>query len=296
MKRFISYKAVLLLAAAAIVHMGSSIAMGADLDSVSVTAGIGGTCAGIIQGETFYKSTFNFDYVGAGRIMLSGLPDGTGNTYVDDRISIQVGHPDGTESIYKHDYSNGCNARRNELAPVDITNYFAVGSNQVTVRLKDKCGVCVGADTPIWITTQPVTTLRVEALIDGRSHMILRGNTVQWHHLDFAAPGRHVFRNEPTVVNGMAWLPLWPDGPDAENRFCNCVSDVFSDLQPPLPHSDMTIHLRTIQGRSTARIIQFPTSNNNFTLIIEFNDNPFGGPDVYIAEIDFIGSTGGNVQ
>jgi len=296
MKRFASHKAVLLLAAAAIVHLGSTMAMGADLDSVSVTEGIGETCSGVIRGETFYKSTFKFDYAGAGRIILSGLPDGTGNTYVDDRISIEVVHPDGTENIYKHDYSRGCNARRNELAPVDITNYFAAGSNKVTVRLKDKCGVCVGADTPIWITTQPVTTIRIEALIDGRSRMILRGNTVQWHHLDFAAPGRHVPMNEPTVVNGVAWLPTWPDRPDAENRGCNCFSDVFSDLQPPLPQSDMTIHLRTIQGRSAARIIQFPTSNNDFTLVIEFNDNPFGGTDVYIAEIDFIGNTEGNTQ
>jgi len=52
-------------------------------------------------------------------------------------------------------------------------------------------------------------TLRIETLIDGRSQLIVRANTSQWFHLDCAAPGRHLFRNEPTVINEVDWFPVW---------------------------------------------------------------------------------------
>lgn len=130
-------------------------------------------------------------------------------------------------------------------------------------------------------------TVRVEALIDGRSQVILRANTAHWFHIDFAAPGRHAFQNEPTVINGVEWFPIWPDIPNAENRDCNCFSDIFSGLDPPLLQTDMTINFRIIQSRSLTSIVQLPSASNDFTLIIEFNDNGVSGSDFYIIEIDF---------
>ena len=35
-----------------------------------------------------------------------------------------------------------------------------------------------------------IITLEVQALIDGIDQLIIQGNTLQWHHLDFAAVGR----------------------------------------------------------------------------------------------------------
>ena len=68
------------------------------------------------------------------------------------------------------------------------------------------------------VAAQPATqVIRVEALIDGRSQLILRDDTAQWFHIDWAAPGRELFRNEPTIINGVSWFPIWPDVPDAEN-------------------------------------------------------------------------------
>ena len=80
-------------------------------------------------------------------------------------------------------------------------------------------------------------SITIEALIDGRSQLILQSNTAQWFHIDFAAPGRHDDGNnggrfEPTVINGVEWLPVWPDEPDSENRNCNCFSDVFEGVVP----------------------------------------------------------------
>jgi hypothetical protein len=109
------------------------------------------------------------------------------------------------------------------------------------------------AIAPVHTTaTAAMQTLRVEALIDGRSQLIVRGNTAQWFHLDWAAPGRHLFRNEPTVINGVSWFPVWPDIPDAENRDCHCYSDVFTGVDPPLPLRDVAVDLRPIQSRVTS--------------------------------------------
>jgi hypothetical protein len=43
-------------------------------------------------------------------------------------------------------------------------------------------------------------TLEVRALIDGRERLIIQGDTLQWHHFDWAAVGRHADLNEPTVI------------------------------------------------------------------------------------------------
>jgi hypothetical protein len=128
--------------------------------------------------------------------------------------------------------------------------------------------------------------IRIEALIDGRSQLILSENTAQWHHLDFAAPGRHEFRDEPTVINGVDWFPVWPDIPNEENRDCDCFSDVFEEVDPPLPFAETNIVLKTIRSRNVTKIIQYPTNENDFELIIEFDDNAPGGSDDYIVEIE----------
>lgn len=140
--------------------------------------------------------------------------------------------------------------------------------------------------TPLIGHASTVTqTIRVEALIDGRSQLILRGDSAQWFHLDWAAPGRIDFQNAPTVINGVEWYPVWPDYPDAENRFCNCYSDIFDGVEPPLPQSDMTVMLNIIRSRYDTHIAQYPDVGNNYTLIIEFNDNPPRGGDTYINDV-----------
>ncbi len=133
-------------------------------------------------------------------------------------------------------------------------------------------------------TEQP-GPIRISALIDGRSQLILRGNRAQWHHLDFAAPGRLWFANEPTVINGQRWFPVWPDTPDPENRDCNCFSDWFTGVFPPVSQTATRYDLRLLQSRSRTAIIQQPTASNDFTLIIEFDDNPEDAGDVYVVDL-----------
>lgn len=101
----------------------------------------------------------------------------------------------------------------------------------------------------VYTATARLTTvagvLNVRALIDGRSQLIVQGNTVHWHHLDDAAPGCWEGANEPTYLNGIAWYPIWPDIPDPENRDCDCDSSTYVGV-PTLARQDQTVSLTLV--------------------------------------------------
>jgi hypothetical protein len=134
---------------------------------------------------------------------------------------------------------------------------------------------------------KPEKVITIEALIDGRSWLILQKNTARWYHLDFAAPGRHEFVNVPTLINGEEWFPVWPDVPDAENRDCQCYSSIFKGVKPGLHRNKLPVEINVLQGRGTVSIVEYPSKENNNALIIEFDDNPYGGPVTYEIEIVF---------
>jgi hypothetical protein len=162
--------------------------------------------------------------------------------------------------------------------------------------------LCVAAlISGVLVTTQPAQgvsaasnipsghkqVITIQALIDGRSRLILKKNTAQWYHLDFAAPGRHEFVNVPTTINGKEWFPVWPDVPDAENRDCHCYSSVFKGVKPVIHRNKPPLEINVLQGRGAVSIVEYPSKTNHDALVIEFDDNPFGGPAVYEIEIVF---------
>ena len=51
--------------------------------------------------------------------------------------------------------------------------------------------------------------LRIQAHVDGSSDLTITKAGVYWSNGRFAKPGRCDGRNEPTYVNGMAWIPKW---------------------------------------------------------------------------------------
>ncbi|TET37857.1 MAG: hypothetical protein E3J65_06045 [Dehalococcoidia bacterium] len=127
--------------------------------------------------------------------------------------------------------------------------------------------------------------ISIQAYIDGKSLLIITGHTVQWHHLDWAAPGRLDFVDLSTVINGIEWYPQWPDVPDAENRWCDCYSSIYEDLDPALPKLDVEVELSIIRARHSLSIAQYPSVDNDYTLIVDFNDNPPGGAAWYECQL-----------
>lgn len=133
-----------------------------------------------------------------------------------------------------------------------------------------------------------LTTLKVRAYIDGRSQLVLRGNEIYWHHLDFAAPGRHFDAevNQPTYLNQVKWFPIWPDAPDRENRDCNCDSSSYQSV-PSLVQADKMVQMDVVQGRGEVSILQQPSAANDYALIIELDDNPLSGPAWYEFDLSY---------
>lgn len=142
-------------------------------------------------------------------------------------------------------------------------------------------------------------TLDIHAFIDGRDQLIIIGDTLQWHHFDFAAVGRHLGRNEPTsitsrrngtiIMDQVEWFPEWSEPPPAEIRQEE-FSSVFEALDPLLPSRDIRVELlggdcENGGGAGSVTIVQHPSANNDYTLILEFDDNRAGGSAFYDISI-----------
>jgi hypothetical protein len=95
----------------------------------------------------FYSNTVSEVLIPSDKlVILSGEPDGTGTTYVDDQATITV---NGVE-VYKFDYSHGNSGRIIPAAPVDLTGQFKQFSGQrveITITYTDLFGGSQGASS-----------------------------------------------------------------------------------------------------------------------------------------------------
>jgi hypothetical protein len=139
-------------------------------------------------------------------------------------------------------------------------------------------------------TSQPAeVTVTVRALIDGRSQLRLKGFTARWQHFDWSAPGVHGGQYEPTYIDGVAWHPNWDNSDiDPEVRIPKSMSDAFDGLNPPIPAAPMTVTLQKIRCRENASIVQEPTADNDFTTVVEFNDDATPGSTWYEVKVTFM--------
>ncbi|GAB5418250.1 MAG: LodA/GoxA family CTQ-dependent oxidase [Crocinitomicaceae bacterium] len=97
--------------------------------------------------EAFYERTVKSVLIPEGKlVILSGEPDGTGTTYVDDQVTISV---DGTV-VFEFDYSHGNSGRIIPKDPVDLTEKFKqfVGKKvEITTKYSDLWGGYQGASS-----------------------------------------------------------------------------------------------------------------------------------------------------
>ncbi len=142
------------------------------------------------------------------------------------------------------------------------------------------------------IASANTITIDVSAYIDGRDQLIIKDDTLQWHHLDYAAVGRHGGHDYPTTVstyldgvvqmNDFDWTPVWNESGEIRHE---AYSEIFDGLTPSLPSGPMTVSLTPLQSRNATTIWQYPDSTNDFTLIVEFNDNQSGGAAWYESSL-----------
>jgi hypothetical protein len=156
-------------------------------------------------------------------------------------------------------------------------------------------GLLLIVPAPVLLLSPAATALTfgIEAHIDGRDQLIFQRNTLQWHHFDFAAVGRHTGADSPTIIyskyNGTGtqaeWIPEWPEPPPAEIRY-EAFSSRYRNLFPEFPADGKPWSIDHLFGRGATRIVQQPNPGNDYSLIVEFDDNRFGGSRYYGIELD----------
>jgi hypothetical protein len=91
-------------------------------------------------GETFFNKVVAVDYEG-GALKISGSSDGKADFYVDDLLSLEVRHKDGTVSTFNTDDSQGCTADTILTAPAQsLKPYVKQGWNRLVFQYSDACG------------------------------------------------------------------------------------------------------------------------------------------------------------
>jgi hypothetical protein len=139
--------------------------------------------------------------------------------------------------------------------------------------------------------------LTITAFIDGRDWFYLTPQDFHWHHLDWVAVG-HFYGNWPTGLSMdeqapntqyISWIPIWPCN-DWRCYFEAADSSSFVPEFPLLSQYQLT-GLKVIQAPSggSVSVYQYPSSDNGYTTIIDFNDDPPPGPHWYRVLLTFSG-------
>ena len=201
-------------------------------------------------------------------------------------------------------YINGHEVARDESGTTeapstyDILPFLNVGENVVAVQAIDSFGGNEGVNLRLGVAPSgdgsvlagieipgDGSGIAIKALIDGRSRLVIKRDTVRWFHLEHVAPGLFGDSPLPTFINGQPWLPRWPDktsaGVDIDNNDCRCESSKYKGLVPRLRKEEIEIKLDTFTARGNVSVVETPNKENNYTLVIEFDDNDWDGADWY---------------
>jgi hypothetical protein len=128
----------------------------------------------------------------------------------------------------------------------------------------------------------------IDALIDGRSRLVIQDGAIHWEHVEFERPG--MWGGEfPTYVSvsvggvvelaHFAWQPVWIDDGDISEPLDIGHGPFGSDCDPAT--------LTLVLGRESVEVIQQPLRLNGLTTIVEFDDNEHWGADWYTVRIEW---------
>jgi len=99
--------------------------------------------------DTFFMTTVTFDLPRGCNVLLSRFPNGTGYIEFEDSVSIIVTDHRGKVSSWN------CVNNNSLYEPVNLTNIFGVGENQVRFKLFAIAGNSFVTCSPIWLVGMP---------------------------------------------------------------------------------------------------------------------------------------------
>ncbi len=124
-------------------------------------------------------------------------------------------------------------------------------------------------------------TVTIRALIDGSDVVKLRGDTLWYEHVAHALPGAWVGSsdddgNEPTVVNGVEWLPQW------DGRFS--TEHTVSGAGLPAEGA-VSVTAVAVSARGRIVLLEQPSEENDYTLSVLLDDNRQVGAAWYEVQL-----------
>src|ERR1022692_240989 len=87
-------------------------------------------------------------------------------------------------------------------------------------------------------------------------------------------------------MDHMNWIPQWPSLAPHEIRY-EAFSSTFSLSGPAVTQGYTLVALDILQARLDVNLIQLPTAANDYTTILEFNDNKRPSDSFYEARLTF---------
>ena len=151
-------------------------------------------------------------------------------------------------------------------------------------------------------------TVDVTSMIDGESQIIIKDDSIQWHHLSWIVPGvsaSNALDITPTTISysidGVLqqtanWYPSWPtphwdarvsNGSTNNWNRDNQLSDIFSGFSIPISSATSDFTLTPYSSRGLTSITELPSPANGNALVIDFNDAPIGASAIYSSSISF---------
>ncbi|MHC4476097.1 MAG: hypothetical protein ACYTEL_10655 [Planctomycetota bacterium] len=145
-----------------------------------------------------------------------------------------------------------------------------------------------------------MTKINIRAYVDGVSKLVFKDDTVYWHHLKWAAPGRHDGNNYPTYINDIEWVPqwqqpqrLWQVMTSGRSYAAEAHSEPLTDLAFSLPGGPVEVQIEPVQARGRVFVGQLPCRQNDHELVVVFDDGPIAGPEWYEVTVHVGGLGGG---
>ncbi len=145
--------------------------------------------------------------------------------------------------------------------------------------------------------------MEVRAFIDGRDDLHVQGDRVWWEHGDFAGPGLLGAADQPTFLSttttsgtsDVTWCPVWSDGCNTCDGSCDelrapTVSEPDETLSTSLPAEAQDVVLTRAACRGSCTIVQQPSAEDGYELVVELDDDRICGADWYDVALTYSAS------
>jgi hypothetical protein len=126
--------------------------------------------------------------------------------------------------------------------------------------------------------------LTIRSLIDGADRIMVRGDQIWFEHHAYDLPGQWLGSDEPTYVNkDNEWKPVW-NGSLSEKFL---IPEKESALPPNRAFTAETLEVSVKGGWGRMDVAEYPSADNDFTLVLSINDCGPDGAHWYEVRIDW---------